>query len=255
MARFVFLLVSLVVAVLASESSTKASQSEEILNNLNTTNEKLDQLIKQVLETRKLVEEQNEKLIKFSNETNDRLAQLDSIVNQHHNQAEEKRKNDEEKLNALANITERHIQFFQSRFPTHCNVARSAILKTLSNGKKYFFHPTQANWNSANETCSNQGLQLATFRDQNDAQVVAAETSRIYDGGCWVSAKNSVIRGEKDFRWRDGTNFELNSPLWKDKPSMLEDCVYTFNWAKGKLNTWSCTKSLHFICELPSECY
>ncbi|XP_059482154.1 uncharacterized protein LOC132200583 isoform X2 [Neocloeon triangulifer] len=335
MARFFLLhIVLLVAAALANESSNKPPESEfqqEMLKNLNKTNEKLDRLMRivynQVVETRraaeeqneaqikleknvnitneklerlrrivydqpmemrKLAEEQNEAQIKLSNATND---QLTKAVDRRHNQTlegvkeavkilkettferfiklekqidqtleslayvkqAEKRQNQE--LAALTNLTESHIQIFQTRFLPHCNLARSSKLTLLSSGKMYFFsYPTQTNWTFANETCAKKGLHLATIRDQNEALTVAAEGKRIYSNGWWVSAKNQGSRN--DFRWSDGTKLELDSPLWMDNADKKTDCVLIYHgWNKGKLNGFECTNIRPFVCELPSECY
>ncbi|XP_059471010.1 C-type lectin domain family 4 member F-like [Neocloeon triangulifer] len=270
MARLVLLTILLVAAALANESPNKPEESEfqqEMLKNLNKTNEKLDRLMRIVFEqevqTRKVAEQQKEELIRFSNVTNERLDQLAKNVNQRLDQVlekdkemEEKRKNDREKLDALANITERHIQFFQIRFPPHCNLARSSKLTMLSNGKIYSFHPTYENWNSANETCVKKGLHLATITDLNEATLVAAEAKRIKKGtGWWVSAKNQASGSAKDFRWNDGSKLELDSPLWEENADKRYDCIHTYNWPKGKLYSHSCNSDQPFICELPSECY
>ncbi|XP_059471016.1 collectin-12-like [Neocloeon triangulifer] len=223
MARFLSLIVLLLASALANEFSNKPEESEfrrEMLTNLNKTNEKLDQLMRIVLnqpvEMRKLVEEQNDKLIKSADQ--------------------------------------RFNQLFRIRFSSKCNLARLSNLTLLSNGKMYSFHPTAATWNSANETCSKKGLHLATIKDQNDAQVVAAEGRRLDEGNTWwVSAKN--LESEKDFRWQDGTKLELDSPLWTDGAGKTDDCVRIYNWAKGKLSSAKCSAYWYFICELPSECY
>ncbi|XP_059470836.1 C-type lectin domain family 4 member D-like [Neocloeon triangulifer] len=135
---------------------------------------------------------------------------------------------------------------------TYCNVARSSNLTTLSNGKKYSFIQSYENWNSANETCAEMGLHLATLRDTKDAQVVAAEALKIETGPNWlVSARKS----EGDFRWHDGTKLELNSTLWWGRAAKTHDCVYFYNWEAGKLNSYPCFFRFYVICELPTECY
>ncbi|XP_059471009.1 uncharacterized protein LOC132194002 [Neocloeon triangulifer] len=271
MARFFTPIVLLLAAALANESSNMPEEfaefRQEVLKNLNKTKEMLYRLMRivyeQPAEMRKLVEEQKEELVKFANATNDKLDQLAKNADQRYNQVskkdsefEEKRKNDREKVDALANFTERHIKHFHIRFSSKCNLARFSNLTVLSNGKVYSFHQTRANWNSANETCSKKGLHLATTKDSNDAQVVAAEAKRIHSSNVWwVSAKNQGSGSEKDFRWRDGTKLELESPLWMDSADKTKDCIYTHNWPKGKFYSSNCTNNYYFICELPSECY
>ncbi|XP_059482434.1 T-cell surface glycoprotein YE1/48-like isoform X1 [Neocloeon triangulifer] len=286
MARIFLLIVLLVAAALANEPSNKQQESEfqqEMLKNLNKTNENLDRFMRSVYEqvvvTRKAAEEQNEALIKFSVATNDRLDQmaktmidaeknLNETTNDRFNQLQKQNeqtleyvkqvgKQQNQKLDALANLTEHHIQIFQTRFPPHCNLARSSKLTLLTNGKKYFFSPTFTNWNSANETCAKMGLHLATIRDQNEALIVATGGKTFYPGNsCWVSAKNQGRGSEKDFRWSDGTKLALNSPLWMDKADKKKDCVLIYHgWNKGKLNGNICTINQPFICELPNECY
>ncbi|XP_059471033.1 uncharacterized protein LOC132194019 [Neocloeon triangulifer] len=142
-----------------------------------------------------------------------------------------------------------------SEVETRCDRARSSKLTLLSNGKKYSFHTTFKRWNDANETCANQGLHLATIKSQNEAELVAAAAERIEDTGFWVSVKNQASGNRKDFRWQDGTKLELDSPLWSGGADKKKDCVYIFNWTRGKLNGYSCTERAYFICELPSECY
>ncbi|XP_059482435.1 C-type lectin domain family 4 member F-like isoform X2 [Neocloeon triangulifer] len=261
MARIFLLIVLLVAAALANEPSNKQQESEfqqEMLKNLNKTNENLDRFMRSVYEqvvvTRKAAEEQNEALIKFSVATNDRLDQMAKTTLEYVKQVG---KQQNQKLDALANLTEHHIQIFQTRFPPHCNLARSSKLTLLTNGKKYFFSPTFTNWNSANETCAKMGLHLATIRDQNEALIVATGGKTFYPGNsCWVSAKNQGRGSEKDFRWSDGTKLALNSPLWMDKADKKKDCVLIYHgWNKGKLNGNICTINQPFICELPNECY
>ncbi|XP_059471003.1 C-type lectin domain family 4 member F-like [Neocloeon triangulifer] len=138
---------------------------------------------------------------------------------------------------------------------TSCSaLAQAENLKLLSNGKKYYFHPSYANWTFANETCSKKGLHLASIKDQNDAQVVAAEAYKIDPTDAWfVSAK--IRASEKDLRWQDGTKLDLDSHLWKDGADKSKDCVWIFNWPKGKLSSATCSHRQPFICQLPSECY
>ncbi|XP_059470735.1 C-type lectin domain family 4 member G-like isoform X2 [Neocloeon triangulifer] len=186
-------------------------------------------------ETRRLVEEQNEKLreelIKLSNATNDRLDQLAKTVDQHQN------------------------QIFEIINSLKCIVARLSNL-TLLNCKIYSFHQTFANWTSANEICNKNCLNLATIRDLNEAQLVAAEAQRIKKGyAWWVSAKNLGRGSEKDFLWRDGTKLELDSPMWVENGDKTQDCVRIHNWTNGKLQGYPCNSDQPFICELPSECY
>ncbi|XP_059483627.1 hepatic lectin-like [Neocloeon triangulifer] len=158
---------------------------------------------------------------------------------------------------ALAN--EPANQIIQNRLPEHCNLARSSKsnLTTLSNGKRYSFYPTEKNWTSANETCAKMGLHLATIRDLNEAQIVAAEGNRIKkDDAWWVSAKNQGSGSEKEFHWSDGTKLELDSPLWMDNAYKKKDCVLIYHgWNKGKLTSNICNYGTPFICELPRECY
>ncbi|XP_059470947.1 uncharacterized protein LOC132193965 isoform X2 [Neocloeon triangulifer] len=164
MARFASMVVLLVAAALASQPSTKPEESEfrqKILQNLNETNQKLNQLIRivddQVVETRK----QNE----FSKASNDRLDQLartvDLRLNQTVERVEQEVKNfnestferiyqlekqidqekrmeldDREKLDALVNLAGRHIQFSeQTLLAARCTLARSSKLTFLSNDK------------------------------------------------------------------------------------------------------------------------
>ncbi|XP_059470946.1 uncharacterized protein LOC132193965 isoform X1 [Neocloeon triangulifer] len=284
MARFASMVVLLVAAALASQPSTKPEESEfrqKILQNLNETNQKLNQLIRivddQVVETRK----QNE----FSKASNDRLDQLartvDLRLNQTVERVEQEVKNfnestferiyqlekqidqekrmeldDREKLDALVNLAGRHIQFSeQTLLAARCTLARSSKLTFLSNDKMYFFsYPINANWTSANETCSKRGLNFATIKDQNEAKVVAAEAHRIHTGAWWVSAKNQASGSEKDFRWNDGTKLELDSPMWVEGADKRKDCVLLYN-AKGKLNSCPSNFNQPFICELPSQCF
>ncbi|XP_059471002.1 C-type lectin domain family 4 member F-like [Neocloeon triangulifer] len=303
MARLVWLVVMLVAAAaLANDSSNKPEESEfrqELLKNLNKTNEMLNRLMRivnqQPAEMRRLVEEQKEEvkqeLIKLSKTTNERFDRLANTADQRHNQTMErveeveknlnkttferfnrmekqiyqvlekdkemevKRKNDREKLDALANFTERHIQQLKIRFLPHCNLARLSNLTVLSNGKIYSFHQTLANWSSANETCNKKGLHFATITDLNEATLVAAEAQRINVYYWLVSAKNQASGSAKDFRWRDGSKLELDSPLWKEDADKTEDCVRTYNWTNRKLYSYPCNSDLPFICELPSECY
>ncbi|XP_059482155.1 uncharacterized protein LOC132200584 isoform X1 [Neocloeon triangulifer] len=287
MARFFLLGVLLAAAALANESSNMKQDSEfqqEMLKNLNKTNENLDRFMRivyeQVVVTRKAAEEQNEALIKFSVATNDRLdhmaktmmdaeKNLNKTTNDRFNQLQkqneqtldylkqvEKRQN--QKFDTLANLTEHHIQFFQIRFPPHCNLARSTNLTLLSNGKMYFFsNPAEANWTSANETCTKMGLHLTTIRDQNEEKVVAAEGYRLHAAyELWVSATNQGSGSGKEFHWSDGTKLELDSPLWNVNADKTWDCVLIYHgWNMGKLATLPCDFTRPFICELPSECY
>ncbi|XP_059471022.1 hepatic lectin-like [Neocloeon triangulifer] len=192
-----------------------------------------------------------ERVEKYLNEMFNKLIekQIDQVLEKD-TEMEEKRRNDRGKLDALANIAERHIQVTESTL-LECNLARSSNLTELSNGKNYSFHQTRANWTFASEFCSKKGLNLATITDENDAQVVAAEGRRIYNDGWWVSARNV----EREFQWLDGSVLELDSPLWRDGTDKTKDCVYIYNYSNGKLRSRACNENLPFICELPSECY
>ncbi|XP_059468762.1 tropomyosin alpha-1 chain-like [Neocloeon triangulifer] len=144
---------------------------------------------------------------------------------------------------------------------TSCALAHSEKLRLLSNGKKYFFperpsYQNEITWYSANETCTKKGLQLATFKDLSEAEVVASEGHKINAGQVWwVSAKNQGSKSEKDFRWRDGTKLDLHSPMWTEYAHQKHNCIFTFNWPKGKLNSHDCGFHFNFICELPNKCY
>ncbi|XP_059470859.1 uncharacterized protein LOC132193922 [Neocloeon triangulifer] len=132
-----------------------------------------------------------------------------------------------------------------------CPPADSINLKTLSNGKKYFFNSTAVNWSRANELCDKQGLHLVKIKDLHDTQIWMTELSYAW----WVSVKNQGTGGEKDFRWRDGTKLDLNSPLWWENADKTHDCVYINTWRKGKLNSHPCYGTSYTVCELPRECY
>ncbi|XP_059470750.1 C-type lectin domain family 4 member F-like [Neocloeon triangulifer] len=140
---------------------------------------------------------------------------------------------------------------------TSCERARLANLTLLPNGKKYLFsHSSFVDWNSANESCVKQGLHLATIVDLNDAQIVANQGQRVKQvPGWWVSAKNFASGDEKDFRWQDGTNLALDSPLWVNNAGdEKRGCVLIYNYNVGFLNSNPCTSERHFICQLPAEC-
>ncbi|XP_059482157.1 C-type lectin domain family 4 member K-like isoform X2 [Neocloeon triangulifer] len=259
MARFFLLGVLLAAAALANESSNMKQDSEfqqEMLKNLNKTNENLDRFMRivyeQVVVTRKAAEEQNEALIKFSVATNDRL---DHMAKTMMDAEKNLNKTTNDRFNQLQKQNE---QFFQIRFPPHCNLARSTNLTLLSNGKMYFFsNPAEANWTSANETCTKMGLHLTTIRDQNEEKVVAAEGYRLHAAyELWVSATNQGSGSGKEFHWSDGTKLELDSPLWNVNADKTWDCVLIYHgWNMGKLATLPCDFTRPFICELPSECY
>ncbi|XP_059474332.1 C-type lectin domain family 4 member K-like [Neocloeon triangulifer] len=272
MARIFLLLVLLVAAAQANESPTEPQESQfrrEILTYLNKTDEKLTQLMKmvfeQAVEAQKAAEDQKRELITFSNATNDRFDQLAKAIDhldQRHNQTqesvkhvEENRKIDREQLDSLANLTDSQIKLL--KVSAKCNVARSFTSTLLSTGKKYLFSlPMKKNWASAKEFCTEKSLHLATIRDQNDAQVVAAAGKRIVSNqGWWVSARNQGSGNQTDFQWHDGTQLGSDSPLWTDGDNKAKDCVRIFDWSSGNLNSFECTTDLFFICELPSECY
>ncbi|XP_059471014.1 uncharacterized protein LOC132194006 isoform X2 [Neocloeon triangulifer] len=235
MARFVLLIVLLFAAGMANESSNK------------------------VVETRKVAQEQNEKLNKFSNATNDRFEQIAKKVDQRHNQTLEDVKRQNQKLDELSEIAERLVQLFQGKFPappSPCILARSANLKMLSNGKKYFFSTNKKTWTSANVTCARLGLHLATIANLTDAQVVIEEGKKMHGRNVWwVSAKNQGRGSEIEFRWQDGTKLESDSPLWADGATKTDDCVYIYNYNKGKLYSHPCSGTTNILCELPKQCY
>ncbi|XP_059476198.1 uncharacterized protein LOC132197135 [Neocloeon triangulifer] len=141
-----------------------------------------------------------------------------------------------------------------------CAIARlnSAKLTQLSNGKKYFFsYPIYVNWTEAEKRCKRMGLHLATLRNETDlnATVAEAEKRASHGFGWWLSAKNYGNEGKYDVRWHDGSELEQNSTLWRANADKLTGCVYFYTNYTEKLNGWSCSHRLDFICELPSECY
>ncbi|XP_059468797.1 uncharacterized protein LOC132192725 [Neocloeon triangulifer] len=227
MARFVFLLVLLVAAALASESATKAQESEQ-LKIFNEMNQKLKQLTK-------LVHDQVE------------------VANQRHNQT-------------LESLAENHKHLEDIETTLRCVKARAgAGLTLLANGKSYSFQLASKNWSSANETCVKQGLQLATIRDEYDLMRVVRQGREVDRdiNSWWVSAKNSANGDVKDFRWHDGTQLESNSTLWKKDDQANEDCVRIYyylnpynrnSFTNAQLYRHSCTESTYYVCELPSEC-
>ncbi|XP_059471015.1 C-type lectin domain family 4 member F-like [Neocloeon triangulifer] len=231
MARFFSLLALLFAAALANESATKQEEfnfRQEMLKNLNRTNEKLEKLMTiifdQVLETRKVAEEQT------------KLA----------NQTLENTKQQNQKLEELSRIADRHFQSFMA----NCNVARLATnVVTLSNGKNYYFDTNAKTWAGAKDFCTQKGLQLASIADENDVKVVGALGHNL-----WVSAKSEGSGSQKVFRWQDGTKLELNSSLWKEDADKTQECVRIYNWSGGTLNSHSCTDLRPFICQMPSEC-
>ncbi|XP_059474363.1 uncharacterized protein LOC132196015 isoform X2 [Neocloeon triangulifer] len=252
MTRFILLLVLLVAAALANQSTTEPQESEfqkEILKFFNKTNESLNWL------TRRAYEQDDQMII--LNATYYRLDQMAKNADRRISQVNEERKKDREQLEALVNLTERHIKSIQNRFVPYCKVARSSNLKLLLNGKMYLFsHQNKGNWNYANEICTEKNLHLAIIRNQKDAQEVVAEAKRIISShSWWVSAKNQGSGGRKDFRWNDETKLELDSPLWWDEADKTQNCVRIYDWPNGKLNSLECTDFRPFICELPNECY
>ncbi|XP_059471004.1 C-type lectin domain family 1 member B-like [Neocloeon triangulifer] len=292
MARLIWLILLLITAVLAAnECSTKLEESEfqlEMLHNFNKTNEKLDRLMRivfdQVVETRKVAEVQKEELNKFSNETKERFDQLAEIVDQRLNQTMERVeevaneneqlvKNVNRRLDNLENQIDQTLEYLKpqnqqlneafnvksveiesSSVPAKCSQALS--LKTLSNGKRYHFNKTSVTWAGANEFCTKMGLHMATYTDMTDVDAVLEEDKKTYGGKAWwVSVKNQGIGSEKDFRWRDGTKLELDSPLWEENMDKKEDCAYTNNYAEGKLISFQCSGFSYALCELPKECY
>ncbi|XP_059470806.1 hepatic lectin-like [Neocloeon triangulifer] len=228
-----------ILASVLAENSAKTRELEmleELTKNWNEMNEKLNRLSQIVYDQ-----------MRNFNESNQRLNDLAAVAEKRQNQ------NFEELSQKLGNLaTQQQHEHDAIKLSIKC-LGKSANLKTLSNGKKYsFLHVTAVNWTLANETCTNLGLNLATIRDQNEAEVVAEEAQRTnYHNGWWVLARNS---GE-DFHWQDGTKLELDSPLWKDGADKSQDCVRIYNWNGGKLDSLSCAELRFFICELPSDCY
>ncbi|XP_059488579.1 uncharacterized protein LOC132204225 [Neocloeon triangulifer] len=268
MLRF-YLLHFIVLTTVLAEDQKQTNQSQprvveefqaELTKNVKETNQKLDRLMRlvydQAVEIRNLAENENVEQKKKFDATNLRLENLSQISDERYNQTVLAAENFNKKLMDLA---QRNQQEFENiKFFLRCP-GRLANLTTLSNGKKYLFsYPTYyGNWNFAKETCSKNGLQLATIRNLVDAHVVVAEIKKNYGGhGCWVSAKNSGIGGRKEFRWHDGTKLELSSPLWTGGVAKNDECVFIYDYSsEGKLNCNECTTYYYFICELPSECY
>ncbi|XP_059471007.1 uncharacterized protein LOC132194000 isoform X2 [Neocloeon triangulifer] len=261
MARFFLLIVLLFAAVLANASSHKVVETRKVAEEqtklANATNDKLDQLAKNVDQhqdqTMERIEEaakENKQLLKTVNE------RLDNLENQN-NQTLEDVKRQNQKLDELSKIAERLVQLFEEKFSPQespCNLSRSASLKTLSNGKKYHFNKTAITWAGANETCSQMGLHMATITNLTDAQVILEEGEKSFGGhNWWTSATNQA--SEKDFRWHDGTKLDLDSSLWRVNADKTEDCVYIADWVNGKLSTWLCSGKSNLLCELPGKCY
>ncbi|XP_059479057.1 C-type lectin domain family 4 member K-like [Neocloeon triangulifer] len=225
MACFVSLLFFLVAAALATEPAIRAQESDfrqEILRMFNETNQNMNILTKlhqQTLEYVKQVEKQQN-----------------------------------QKLDALSRVAERHLQYFLA----NCNVALSANLKALTNGKKYSFHSTVIEWANARDSCAKQGLHLASIGDQSDAEALWAATQNVSPNTYWwVSAKNAGSWTKKNFRWHDGTKLEMDSPLWKAEAQKTADCVVAANWGNGtlKVEARPCINDYYYICQLPTECF
>ncbi|XP_059471081.1 uncharacterized protein LOC132194044 isoform X2 [Neocloeon triangulifer] len=220
-----------------------------MIRSFNETKEKLDRLTNlvynQVLGSEKVVAEVRENFTKFSKNTNGRLEALAELVDRRLNQTVV---NLEQKLEDLEN--RQHKEFAEVKTLISCTPAKSG-LKTLSNGKMYFFsHPVKGNWAVANETCDKKGLNLVTIKDLNDLKVLWAEVKRI------GSARNYGIEEQMiDFRWPDGSTLGLDSPLWREDGDVNNGCVYFYSGVTEKLNSDSCSANLFFVCELPSECY
>ncbi|XP_059470050.1 uncharacterized protein LOC132193417 isoform X1 [Neocloeon triangulifer] len=237
MARFIFMLVLIVVAALANEPSTK-------------------------------VEEHNEKQIQCSNAINDRLDQLAKIVNETNDQVVELRKLVEQHFKS-SNATDKPgqqdltVNQTQDQLNDRCNkIVRTQNLTTLPNGKKYFFsYPThlyEANWTQANEICTRQmGMNLATIKDQADFDAIWNEAKTIQNNGWWLSArKYTKGDGHTDFYWHDQTLLaESNHGAWR----LIQpggECVYIYTPAGvKKFSATVCNTVWYFVCELPADCY
>ncbi|XP_059470701.1 C-type lectin domain family 1 member B-like isoform X2 [Neocloeon triangulifer] len=215
MLRFLLIFVGLVTTILANnpqQIDTSSKILEELTKNANETSEKLNRLTKLVYDQEKTLKSFDQKLNDLAKQTNKQFEDVNSFV----------------------------------------RCAPDSLLTALPNGKKYLFsHSSSVEWKEANETCTKQGLLLATIKDEDDASVIASVGRRISPHrGWWVSAKNSG--GEKkDFRWRDGSKLELDSPLWARDVDKADDCVRIHN----KLDSLPCDSHWYFICELPTECY
>ncbi|XP_059474761.1 uncharacterized protein LOC132196260 [Neocloeon triangulifer] len=225
--------------------------AEEQEKNFNATNQRLDEMA-QLSDDRH--RQGTEELKNHANETDRKLNDLDRLVKQ----SLENVKHVDQKLDESAALAKRQNQHFDRRFSSNCNLARSASLTQLSNGKQYLFLTTGGNWTQVRDRCAEKGLQMITLKNMNDHNLVWQKIKELLgESYYWVSARNTGNSGQMDYRWHDGSKLELNSDLWKDNANKTLGCVeMKYGSNNGKLSGETCNYSgSKSVCELPSECY
>ncbi|XP_059480661.1 C-type lectin domain family 4 member M-like isoform X2 [Neocloeon triangulifer] len=194
---------------------------------------------------------------KCSSEIGALQQQVSTLIKEHEefklrNQEQENLHETNQRLLELPKTTEQETQNDTS---VNCTLARSTKLKTISNGKKYFFsNPSATVWTDANDWCENRGLHLATLKNQTDLDAVHQRAKNISSlFSWWVSARNEGSDDEPDYRWRDGSKVE--DDLLALNSNKTSGCFGINTKHNRSLYPVDCNVNLYFICELPIECY
>ncbi|XP_059474184.1 uncharacterized protein LOC132195906 isoform X2 [Neocloeon triangulifer] len=148
--------------------------AEEQQKNFNSTNQRLAEIAQLSNDQHKQVAEELRNLRNHANETNQKFINLEKLVDNRHNESLENVKHVGQKLDKSAALAMHHYQLFDFiiRYPVNCNLARSASLTQLSNGKKYLFLTTGGTWTQVREKCAKKGLQMITLKNMNDHNLV-----------------------------------------------------------------------------------
>ncbi|XP_059470858.1 uncharacterized protein LOC132193920 [Neocloeon triangulifer] len=238
-----------------------------VSNQAGETYQKLHDLEKHVDKRHNQILERDEKMAKDNQESEKRLGEKFTELDKQHveiwSQVEKikgDRNKDRKKLDEISKLVERHLKLFELTFPeVQCKLARSANLVTLRNKKQYFFSAgIREGLSKANQTCTEMGLHLATLHNQQDADLVADHSSNFESQGWFLSGRKIVSKeGQKEYRWRDGSELLLNSTMWNSNANRDGNCVYIKDWANGRLATSNYCEEVKFdfVCELPAECY
>ncbi|CAL4124141.1 unnamed protein product [Meganyctiphanes norvegica] len=113
------------------------------------------------------------------------------------------------------------------------------------------FQKDKLNWADARDSCSSEGLMLATVADQPNEVLTYINANDIYDEkSFWVGGSDIAVEGK--WIWTDGRPFDDSFPWRYGEPNNAfadthgEDCIY----ASDAYYDWGCHHEIKYICEL-----
>nr|XP_014350047.1 PREDICTED: CD209 antigen-like protein C [Latimeria chalumnae] len=115
----------------------------------------------------------------------------------------------------------------------------------------YRFSTNREDWNTANQTCSNENAHLVIINSESELNFLKQQINKTR---YWIGLND--IKNESDWRWVDGTEHTPTPKYWmegepNDKDG--EDCAHFME--SGYWNDLACNLQHRFICERKAESF